>query len=222
MAQLKLRESELLYTGTFDAPVLDVYFMWGQLFKAALSRLGPLGATPGNLRWEGNHPTEFVLNCWLLNFRAALKFRVGSFEVWTNDEALSEKTEAVGALISAALETVKDIAPKASVGAHRILATVHFDVTGEGIRERVGRYVSRSPEGPANLLACGIVFTSDLDLGGRALVRLEPSERFKEPQCGFLGVECSYPGAASDGDALLGARAFYRSVPETLGLVAKE
>lgn len=217
-----LREFELIHVSSFESPALDVYFKWSELYKAVLTQLAPFGAMPADMRFEGNNPAAFVMACYLNDFTVALRFRISSVEFWTRDAMLAERELAplLAALGSTAVNQALGSAPR--IESQSMSIAGHFDVPGEGIRERLKRYLYAVPGERPTLSPAGVVWDGRLPQGeSKVSLRLEHSLKYTEPNCAFMRVDCEYSGPNVD-DAWMTARSFLHETMPRLGLSAGE
>lgn len=212
-----LREFELTHVATFESPVFEVYFKWGHLYTAVMKQLAPFGARPEDMRYEGNNPAAFVTACYLNDFTVSLRFRISAVEFWTSKQTLAER-DLVPILIDIGTQVVGQVADSLPTTSSRLVMAGHFDIAGEGLRERLTHYATVVPGGDPQLLPAGLVWDGKLPNGAKATVRLERSLKYTEPNVAFARVDYEYDGATPTEDAWKSARGFVAEIVSRLRL----
>ena len=128
MAELEklppFRDFDLLYIADFSKPVIDLYFRWGDFYAQILRHFAqePFQLRPSDIRVENAGNTtlaDFLLVCHMRNFGLALRYRIGSAEVFVRDREVSTNA----GLLAASIVALQDPTVAAKVEAFRAAQT---------------------------------------------------------------------------------------------------
>jgi hypothetical protein len=218
------RDFELTYTATLQKPASGLYFRWGDLYASLLDHFAHVKMKPSDIRIDNpgsGAPSDYVLLCYLLDFSVIARFRIGSVEIWTRNRSIIGSPDTTSGLMEPAIKSVCAVEPTATVGQHFLMAMGHFEVEGDPISARLAHHVNQPPEGAPPMAPLGVSFVSDLPGDAKGFFRLEQSLKYVDRSCGFVRVECEFPGATNPAEACKGADAYFRAAFERLDLTVE-
>jgi hypothetical protein len=218
------RDFDLFYVADFSKPVIDLYFRWGDFYTQILKHFAqePFQLRPADIRMENAGNTtlaDFLLACHLRNFGIALRYRIGSVEVFVREREVSTNPELLGAFLKASLGAVQAVDKDAIPRLQTVTATGHFEVQGPTpIRTRIANLGGTVPPGATPMSVLGVALAGDLGAGANAAIRIEPSLKYSDRDCGFVRLDCDFPGATDPFAACSRTEAFFNEAFERLGL----
>lgn len=228
MAELEklppFRDFDLLYIADFSKPVIDLYFRWGDFYAQILRHFAqePFQLRPSDIRVENAGNTtlaDFLLVCHMRNFGIALRYRIGSAEVFVRDREVSTNAGLLAAFLKAALGAVLAVDKDATLRQQTLTATGHFEVQGPTpIRTRIAHFGGTVPPGVTPMSVLGVAFAADLGAGANGAIRIEPSLKYSDRDCGFVRFDCDFPAATGPLEACNRTEAFFYETFERLGL----
>lgn len=215
--RVRVIQAEARYTASFVRPAYEFVGRWVDFFAAIHHRFSEFGGRPDDIRWENStgQPQDFSLAWINSQVGAVVRYRLGSFEVWTREQRLIRgETPPLVGVILAATAAARDIASDLPLASQTAVFQGHVQLEERTVASLVEQVVQASEWATPD----AVKFQVAAGEGAEATVDFQRSLAFPDPKNAWAGLTVVLPGTISPQDVGLRTMNLANEILERTGV----